>query len=238
MSGDAIYRKIARPDVRLIARAADCAMSDLYEAMDAQRRDAALMRSTIRPLSPGLRIAGPAVTARCVPRDNLMMHLALFYAEPGDVLVVQAEEPSGAQWGMLAAAYAEHKKLAGVIVQGCIRDIDDLRERRYPAWFTDVSPAHPYKSGPGAVNVPVVCGGVSVHPGDVICADGDGVLVIRPDELEAAIERAEQRQQREHRDLEQIAAGRSLLEIHGVAKAVAASGIPEIDGVWQAGEER
>ena len=77
MSGDAVYRKIARPDPRLVARAAACAMSDLYEAMDANRRDAALMRPAMRPLVAGLRIAGPAVTARCAPRDNLMMHRAL-----------------------------------------------------------------------------------------------------------------------------------------------------------------
>ena len=237
MSDDAVYRNIARPDARLIARAARCAMSDLYEAMDPARRDAALMRPSIRALVAGLRIAGPAVTARCAPRDNLMMHRALLLAEPGDVLVVQAEEPSAAQWGMLAAVYAEHKKLAGVVVQGCIRDADDLRERRFPVWFTDVSPAHPDKRGPGAVNAPVICGSVSVYPGDVICADGDGVLVIRPEDLVPAIEGAEQRQQRELRDIAEIKAGRSLFEIHDLAQALARSGVPEIDGAWKKGKD-
>ncbi len=232
MSADAVYRTIARPDARLVARAAACAMSDLYEAMNPARRDAALMRPALRPLVAGLRIAGPAVTARCSPRDNLMMHRALLLAAPGDVLVVQAEEPSGAQWGMLAAVYAEHRKLAGVIVEGCIRDVDDLRERRFPVWFTEVSPAHPDKRGAGSVNVPVVCGGVGVRPGDVICADGDGVLVIRPHELVAAIEGAEQRQRREVNDIAQIKAGRSLFEIHDLAPALARSGVPEIDGAW------
>ena len=92
--------------------------------------------------------------------SSSLLHRALLLAEPGDVLVVQAEEPSAAQWGMLAAVYAAHGKLAGVVVQGCIRDADDLRERRFPVWFTDVSPAHPDKRGPGAVNAPVICGGV------------------------------------------------------------------------------
>ena len=237
MSADAVYRKIARPDARLVARAAACAMSDLYEAMDANRRDAALMRPAMRPLVAGLRIAGPAVTARCAPRDNLMMHRALLCAAPGDVLVVQAEEPAAAQWGMLAAVYAEHKGLAGVVVEGCIRDVDDLTGRRFPVWFTGVSPAHPDKRGPGAVNVPVVCGGVNVRPGDVVCADGDGVLVVRPDELLAAITGAERRQQREAGDIAEIKAGRSLFEIHALAAPLASSGVPEIDGAWQAGKD-
>lgn len=236
MTADAIYRRIVRPDARLVLRAAACAMSDLYEAMDASRRDAALMCPAVRPLVPRLRIAGPAITARCAPRDNLMMHRALLLAEPGDVLVVQAEEPAGAQWGMLAAVYAEHKKLAGVVVNGCIRDVDDLRARGFPVWFTAVSPVHPDKRGPGAVNVPIKCGGVDVHPGDVICADGDGVLVMRPHELAATIERAEARQRRERSDIEEIKAGRSLFEIHDLQRALAESGVPEIDGAWQKDE--
>ena len=221
-----------RPDARLVARAAACATSDLYEAMDAQRRDDALMRRVMRPLAAGLRIAGPAVTARCAPRDNLMMHRALLLAQPGDVLVVEAEPPSGAQWGMLAAVYAEEKKLAGVIVDGCIRDVDDLRARNFPVWFTDVSPAHPDKRGPGCVNMPVRCGGVDVRPGDIICVDGDGVLVIRAQELAATIERAEQRQRREQDDIAGIKAGWSLFEIHDLARPLAASNVPEIDATW------
>lgn len=232
MAGDVIYKRIERPDAALIARAAACAMSDLYEALDVSRRDHALMRSTVRPLVHGVRIAGPAITAHCAPRDNLMMHRALALAETGDVLVVQADAPSGAQWGMLAAVYAEHKKLAGVIVDGCIRDADDLRERRFPVWYTEISPAHPTKRGPGAVNVPVICGGVEVRPGDVICADGDGVLVVRAEELAAAVARAEEWAKREQHDITAIKAGRSLFDIHDLAQPLAASGANEVDGAW------
>ena len=232
MSQDVIYKRIGRPDAALVARARACAMSDLYEALDAARRDSALMRSSVRPLATGVRIAGPAVTARCAPRDNLMMHRALALAEAGDVLVVEAQAPSGAQWGMLAAVYAEEKKLAGVVVDGCIRDADNLRERRYPVWYTEISPAHPTKQGRGSVNVPIVCGGVEVRPGDVICADGDGVLVLRAIELATAVARAEARGKREHEDIATIKAGHSLLEIHDLARPLAASGVCEVDGIW------
>jgi 4-hydroxy-4-methyl-2-oxoglutarate aldolase len=226
------YRRVRRPDPALIARAARLAMSDLYEALPAAARDVALMGPRMRPLLPGLRIAGPAVTARCAPRDNLMMHKALLLAAPGDVLVVDGGEPSGAQWGDLAAQYAARKGLAGVVVDGCIRDVDALIGIRSPVWSTAISPAHPDKRGAGAVNVPIDCAGVRVHPGDVICGDGDGILVIRASDLAAAVERAEQRGRHEDEITAAIAAGKSLFELHDLEAAFAASGVREIDGHW------
>ena len=186
----------------------------------------------MRPLALGIRIAGPAVTAQCAPGDNLMMHKALQLAMPGDVLVVSAGEPSGAQWGYLAALYAERKKLAGVIIDGCIRDADPLAERRYPIWSTAIAPDHLSKNRPGTVNAPVRCDGVLVHPGDVVCADGDGVLVIRPEHLAAAIEKAELRTQHEAEVAAAIEGGKSLFELHDLETAFAQSGVREIDAYW------
>lgn len=226
------YKRVRRLDPALIARAARLAMSDLYEALPATARDAALMSPRMRPLIPGLRIAGPAVTARCAPGDNLMMHKALLLAAPGDVLVINGGEPSGAQWGDLAAQYAARKGLAGVVVEGCIRDVDALTGMRYPVWSTAVSPAHPDKRGAGVVNVPIDCDGVRVHPGDVVCADGDGVLAIRAHDLAAAVEKAEQRAHHEGEITAAIAAGTSLFELHDLEAAFATSGVREIDGHW------
>src|SRR5688572_8000645 len=114
MNENVIYHRMRRPPAALIARTAACAMSDLYEALDAPVRRKALMSPRMRPVVSGLRIAGPALTVRCAPGDNLMMHSALLLAAPGDVLVISAAMPFGAQWGLLAAVYAERKGLAGV----------------------------------------------------------------------------------------------------------------------------
>ncbi len=227
-----VYRRMRRPDPGLIARAARIPVSDLYEVLPADLRDAAVMRPHMRPLMLGLRIAGPAVTARCAPRDNLMMHKALQLAAAGDVLVVDGGDPSGAQWGTLAALHAECKGVAGVVVEGCIRDADELAARRYPVWSTAIAPAHPDKCRAGAVNVPIRCGGVTVHPGDVICADGDGVLVLRPAQLAAAVAEGERRMAHEDAAAAAIAEGKSLFELHDLGSAFAASGVPERDAHW------
>jgi 4-hydroxy-4-methyl-2-oxoglutarate aldolase len=229
---DVVYLKLPRPRPDLVARASRIAVSDLYEALPAELRDRAVMNSRIRPLLPGIRAAGPAVTARCAPNDNLMMHKALLLAQQGDVLIVDGGEPSGAQWGYLAAVYASRKQIAGVVVEGCIRDVDALVADRSAVWFREISPAHPSKKGPGAVNVPVRCGDVLVQPGDLVCADGDGVLVIPQRHLETTIMTAEARAKHEAIAVEAIEAGRSLFEIHGLEAAFEASGTRVIDAAW------
>ncbi|WP_426528830.1 RraA family protein [Bradyrhizobium sp. McL0615] len=232
---DAVYLKLSRPHPDMVARVSRIAVSDLYEALPADERDGAVMNSRIRPLLPGIRIAGPAVTARCAPNDNLMMHKALLLAQRGDVLVVDGGEPSGAQWGYLAAVYANKKELAGVVIDGCIRDADELVACRSPVWFKEISPSHPTKKGPGTVNVPVQCGGVRVQPGDLVCADGDGVLVIPQRLLEATIFAAEARAKEEAAAVKAIEAGQSLFEIHGLESALQVSGVKVSDSTWMEG---
>jgi 4-hydroxy-4-methyl-2-oxoglutarate aldolase len=231
MTDHVVYRRIPRPDAALVARAAALPVSDLYEVLT--DKAAALMSPRMRPIVPGVRIAGPAVTAACAPRDNLMMHKALLLAQRGDVLVVATAEPSGAQWGTLAMTYAQHKGLAGVVVQGCVRDTDVIAERRFPVWATAISPAHPDKRAPGAVNVPIVCDGVAVRPGDVVCADGDGVIVIPRAEVAAAVEKAEARGRHEAAIEAEILRGQSLFDLHGIGPDFAASGVREIDAAWE-----
>lgn len=227
-----VYRLVRRPDPALVARAGRLAVSDLYEALPADVRDAAVMSAGMRPLLLGLRIAGPAVTAQCTAADNLMMHKALQLSLGGDVLVVCGGEPSGAQWGTLAALYAERKKLAGVVVDGCIRDADALAQRRYPVWSKAIAPSHPDKKGAGTVNAPVRCDGVLVHPGDMICADGDGVLVIGPAHLADAVAKAELRVKHEAQAAAAIEVGKSLFELHDLETAFARSGAREVEAHW------
>ncbi|HVL58545.1 MAG TPA: RraA family protein, partial [Burkholderiaceae bacterium] len=162
MDGSKVWLRVDRVDAQWCDRARALSVADVHEAMGAAAGRAGLMSPRMRPLVRGLRVAGPALTAFCAPGDNLMMHRALSLAQPGDVLVVVcAAEASGAQWGDVAARYAQRLGIAGVIVHGCIRDTDMLESMRFPVWATAISPIHPDKSGHGFVNAPVACDGVT-----------------------------------------------------------------------------
>ena len=119
-----------------------------------------------------------------------------------------------------------------MVVDGSIRDADALTALRFPVWATAISPSHPNKQAAGSVNVPVICDGARVNPGDVICADGDGVLVIPRDQLAATVEAAERRQAGEGAIVTAIKAGTSLFELHDMEAAFQASGVREIDAAW------
>ena len=233
MNSSVVYLRVNRVPAALCDAARELTVSDLHEAMGVASARTGLMSPRMRPLNPGLRIAGPAVTAYCAPGDNLMMHRALYLAEPGDVLVVAGSgENSGAQWGDVAARYALQKGLAGVVVHGCIRDTDTLRELRFPVWATAISPIRPDKKGHGMVNTPISCDGVVVNPGDLIVADGDGVLCIPRAEAEEAIAGARARLSREDTFADAIRNGGSPWELAKVGDGYRALGVQEIDAAF------
>jgi regulator of RNase E activity RraA len=139
-------------------------------------------------------MVGPALTVKCRAGDNLTLHAALNICQEGDVLVVSNEEDdTRALMGEIMMAFLRYtKKVAGIILDGPIRDIDEIGKWDFPVYCTGTTPGGPYKEGPGEVNVPIACGGISVNPGDIILADPDGVIVIprqdAPEILEAAKE--------------------------------------------------
>ena len=228
-----VYLKVDRVSADLCREAASVPVADLHEAMGPVHGRPALMSKRMRPLNRGLRAAGPATTCYCAPGDNLMMHRALYLAKPGDVLVIACQsEDSGAQWGDVAAQYAQRKGLAAVVVHGCIRDTDILEQLRFPVWSTAISPAHPEKSGPGSVNVPVVCGGVLVQPGDLVVADGDGVLVIPKLLAGETIARARERSKREDDIARSIREGAHVWDLIGAETAYRGLNPEEIDAPW------
>ena len=139
------------------------------------------------------------------------------------------------QWGDVAARYALQKGLAGVVVHGCIRDTDALEELRFPVWATAISPIRPEKRGHGAVNVPVACDGVIVNPGDLIIADGDGVICVPRAEAEGAIGGALARLNREDGLAEAIKGGAHPWEFAKMQELYDALGVREIDGTYGAG---
>jgi len=232
VSGSKVYLRVERTDAATCRAAAGTSVSDLHEAMGRPRCFRQTMDPAMRPLIEGLRIAGPAVTASCAPGDNLMMHRALFLAERGDVLVVQGPE-AGAQWGDIAAYYAIRKGLAGIVIDGFVRDVDALRRMRSPVWMTRIGPSSPQKAGHGSVNAPVTCAGVRVEPGDLVVADGDGVIVVPRSEAPAIVAKARERTSRETQERARIDGGEHPWRLHGAAAAYERMDVEEIDASWR-----
>lgn len=229
MSRSRVYLRVNRVDDAVSEKAKAVTVSDLHESLFLTG-DSGLMTSAMRPRHDNARVAGPAVTAYCAPGDNLMMHRALYLAKPGDVLVVVCAGPaSGAQWGDVATRYALKKGLAGVVVHGCVRDVDTVRGLGFPVWSTHVSSIHPDKRGHGSVNAPVVCDGVLVTPGDLIVADGDGVVRVPKAIAGSVVDAAIARMRKEDDAAAAIAEGATVWDLSGAASSYATMEIEELD---------
>lgn len=234
MTGPVVYTRIPECDPALVAAAAEREVADLHEALGAVTGRMLLMDPRMRPLDLTMRVAGPAVTAFNYPGDNLMMHQALYLAGKGQVLVMaNGGGHQGALWGELAGHYAQQKGIAGLVADAAVRDAAQLVELGFPVWSSAIHASHPEKRGPGAVNVPVVCGGVIVNPGDIIVGDADGVLVIPPEHLKRAVDGARERAAKEDGVRQKLAAGATLYDILGIGKAIVASGAEIRDTTWQ-----
>ncbi len=166
---------IDRPAADLIKAYGNLSTTDLCDVLDLS----CVMRYAIRPLWPGPpRIAGPAFTARTGRHDNLMFHASIYLAQPGDVIVVEAGDDEMAVAGGNVCAIAQRRGVAGLIVDGVIRDVAESRDKRFPLFARGVSPIPGKRVGDGDMNMPIRCGGVVVNPGDVVVADEEGVVVV------------------------------------------------------------
>ncbi|MWJ27031.1 RraA family protein [Halomonas sp. ZH2S] len=158
----------------------------------------------------GRRLSGAALTVKSRPGDNLMFHKALDMAEPGDVIVVDAGgDLTNAMMGELMAHHAAALGLAGIVINGAIRDLDEIRQLGLPVYAAGVTHRGPYKDGPGEINIPVAIDGMVVMPGDLIIGDEDGVLCVPQAQAEEILVAAQAKQSAELKELELIQAGRS-----------------------------
>ena len=228
-----VYTRIPSCDQELVKQAALCGVADLHEALGAIDGRMALMSPQMRAINRGVRIAGQAITAYNFAGDNLLMHRALRLATAGQVVVTSNGGISqGAQWGEMATLNARRKGLAGVIVDGNIRDADAIAAMGFPVWSTWISPSHSEKRGPGSVNIPIVCAGVLVEPGDVIVADGDGVLAIPLRHLARAVEGALKYGARETTWRAKLTVDTDLFDLVGIQAALDAAKVEERDTTW------
>ena len=166
---------IERPPRELVAGLGKLSPTTLSDVLTFE----SVMRLGIRPLWPGMpRIAGPAFTVRTAKHDNLMLHAAIYRAEPGDVIVVEAGDDEMAVAGGNVCAVAQRRGVAGFVIDGVIRDLAESRANGFPLFACGVSPIPGAKDGPGEINGTITCGGVTVNPGDVIVADEEGIVVV------------------------------------------------------------
>ena len=167
---------------------ADLPTTTLADVLDRRQ----VMHPVIRPLwSPLPRIAGPAFTVRCPPGDNLMLHAAIYRAEPGSVIVVESGDLDYALAGGNVCAVAQRNGIAGFVLDGLIRDLGEVREMGFPVWARGVIPIPGGKGAALPLNVPIRCGGVPVRAGDLVVADEDGVVVVPAESLPEAIAAAQ-----------------------------------------------
>jgi len=162
----------------------------------------------IRPLSPSMKIAGPAFTVEVRPGDNLMFHVALAQARPGDVIIVDGKaDTTCALCGTIMATQAQASGVAGFVVDAAVRDSEELAPGQFPVFSVGTNPNGPTKGLPGRVNHPVSVGGVIVHPGDLVVGDADGVVVIARQDVEAVLKAAHDKVQAEARRIQAIKGG-------------------------------
>ena len=231
MNPPSVYLRVNRVAAEVCKQARSVTVADLHES-SAALGYAGLMAPRMRRITAG-QIAGPAVTAWCQAGDNLMMHRALRLAQAGDVLVVVCQsETSAAQWGDVATRYALHKGLAGVVVQGCVRDVDTVAALGFPVWATEVWPIHADKGKGGAVNMPLTCADVLVRPGDLVVADGDGVLVLPRQHAAEVVSAAQAKMRKEDEIAQAIAQGQAVWDLSGASAAYARLGVVERDAAF------
>jgi len=170
-----IRSSIERPSPDIVARFAKLAPTALADFLPLE----SVMRLAIRPLWPDIpRIAGPAFTVRTPRHDNLMLHAAIYRAEPGDVIVVEAGDEEMAVSGGNVCLVAQRHGVAGFVVDGVVRDVGEARASGFPLFARGISPIPGRKDGPGEINASIRCGGVVVNPGDVVVADGEGIVAV------------------------------------------------------------
>jgi len=221
-----IVRSIVRPDAGMVRQLGDFGVAAVHEA---QGRTG-LMRPHLRPIYASANVAGAAVTVSCHPGDNLMIHAAIEVCRPGDVLVVApVSDSTDGMFGELLATSCQARGIAGLVIDAGVRDVADLTRMQFPVWSKAISAQGTVKATAGSVNIDVSCAGAVVHPGDVIVADVDGVVVVARDAAEEVARLAEQRLIKEKRNRERLRAGELGLDLYGLRAKLAELGVRYVE---------
>ena len=228
MNPNVVVRNVERAPRELLEGFASIDTSTAHEAMGRF----GFVGGHIRPLQQGARIAGSAVTVLVHPGDNIMIHAAIALLQPGDVLVVAGTAPSAnALFGELMATSTVARGGVGLITDGAVRDVDSIRDMGFPVWSQHVGCQGPMKTTAGWVNIPVVLGEQAVQPGDVVCADDTGVVVVPRQQAAEVLENSRRRMAAEEVTRKRLAAGELTVDFAGLGDKLAELGVTYVDSL-------
>lgn len=221
-----VVRHIERPSQELLDAYSKLDVSTIYEAQGKQ----GILDPVLKPILNNTMIVGPAVTVICPAGDNLMIHAAIEVVKPGDIVVITTEGNNVlGMIGELIVTALMKKGVKGIIMDSGIRDVRQIRDMGFPIWTREVLSQGAQKVRGGWVNAPAVCAGVMIHPGDIVMADDDGVVVVKQEDFESTLTLSQARLAKEAGTIEKIESGQISLDFYNLRPVLEAEGVVYYD---------